>query len=137
MADRIRRTEYWYTYVPDTPGEGWRVMHALEEAGVSLLAFSAFPAGGKGAQVDLVPEARESFLKACKAAGLALTGPKTCFLVDGADRAGAVASVLSRLAEAKINVIALDATCAGSGRWGAIFWVKPAQVDAAAKALGV
>ena len=137
MADRIRRTEYWYTYVPDTPGQAWRIVRALEEAGVSLLAFSAFPASGKGAQVDLVPEAREPFLKACKGAGLTLVGPKTCFLVDGADRSGAVASILTRLAEAKINVTALDATCAGSGRWGAIFWVKPAAVEAAAKALGV
>jgi hypothetical protein len=137
MADRIRRTDYWYAHVPDTPGQAWRIVHALQEAGVNLLAFSAFPASGKGSQVDLVPEARDPFLKACKEAGLTLTGPKACFLIDGTDRTGAVASVLARLAEAKINVTALDATCAGSGRWGAIFWVKPDAVEATAKALGI
>jgi hypothetical protein len=137
MADRIRRTDYYYTHVPDTPGEGWRIVRALHETGVNLLAFSAFPSPGKGSQVDLFPVDRDPFLKACKGAGLTLTGPKTCFLIDGTDRAGAVADVLARLAEAKINVTALDATCAGSGRWGAILWVKPGDVEAAAKVLGV
>lgn len=137
MSDRIRRAEYYYTHVPDTPGEAWRIAHALHEAGVNLIAFSAFPAPGKGSQVDFIPEAREPFLKTCKAAGLTMIGPKTCFLIDGAERPGAVASILARLADAKINVTAMDATCAGGARWGAILWVKPTSVDAAARALGI
>jgi len=47
-----------------------------------------------------------------------------------------VAEVLKRLADAKINVTALDAVCTGGGRYGAILWVKPASFEAAAKALG-
>jgi hypothetical protein len=137
MADRIRRTEYYYTHVPDRPGEGWRLVHALQAAGVNLVAFSAFPDPGKGSQVDLVPESVEPFLKACRKEGLNLVGPKTCFVIDGADRPGAVAGVLARLADAKINVIACDATCAGNGRWGAILWVAPASVSAASKVLGL
>jgi hypothetical protein len=36
-----------------------------------------------------------------------------------------------------VNGTALDAVCAGSGRYGAILWVKPEAMAAAAKALGV
>jgi hypothetical protein len=48
-----------------------------------------------------------------------------------------VAEVVKRLSEAKINITAMDALCAGGGRYGAILWVKPAAYEAAAKALGV
>jgi hypothetical protein len=33
-------------------------------------------------------------------------------------------------------VIAVDALCAGAGRYGAILWVAPADVSKAAKLLG-
>ena len=50
---------------------------------------------------------------------------------------GAVAETLGRLAAAKINVTAIDAVCAGAGRYGAILWVPQRDVGRAAKALGV
>src|SRR5262245_52831965 len=81
MSDQIRRADYYYTHIPDKPGEAFRILHALHEANVNLLGFSAFPSPGKGAQVDIVPDGREPFLAACKKAGLTLVGPKTCFLV--------------------------------------------------------
>jgi hypothetical protein len=54
----------------------------------------------------------------------------------GDDRPGVIADLLQRLAAAKINVTALDAVCAGSGRYGAILWVAPRDVTRAARALG-
>jgi len=38
--------------------------------------------------------------------------------------------------KAGVNITALDAVAAGGGRYGAILWVKPAEVRKAAKALG-
>jgi hypothetical protein len=137
MSDKVRRADYFYTHVPDTPGEGFRVLSKLREAGINLAAFSAFPSSGGKTQVDLVPEGAEALIKACQQAGISLTGPKPCFLIEGADRPGAVAEIVKRLADAKINVTAADAVCAGGGRYGAILWVKPESVNAAAKALGV
>ena len=137
MSDKIRRADYFYTQVSDTPGEGFRVLSKLREAGINLVAFSAFPSSGGKAQVDLVPEGTEALLKACQQVGISITGPKPCFLIEGADRPGAVAEIVKRLADAKINVTAADAVCAGGGRYGAILWVKPESVNAAAKALGV
>jgi hypothetical protein len=137
MADKVRRADYFYTTVADKPGEGFRILNRLKEAGVNLLAFSAFPIPGNQAQVDFIPSDTEKFVKAAKAAGITLSEKKQGFLVDGADRPGAVAEVVRRLSDAKINITAMDALCAGGGRYGAILWVKPASYETAAKALGV
>jgi hypothetical protein len=46
-----------------------------------------------------------------------------------------VAEALQKLADAAINVTAVDGVSAGAGRWGAILWVKPQSVVKAAKVL--
>jgi hypothetical protein len=135
MADRVRRVSYFYTTVPDQPGEGARVLKALKNAGVNLLAYHAFPSGGK-AQLDFFPEQPDKFTAAAKAAGITLSAQKTAFLSEGEDRVGAIHETLETLAKAGINVIAGDAVAAGKGRYGQIFWVAPADVERAAKALG-
>jgi hypothetical protein len=38
MPEDIRRIDYYYTSVPDKPGEGGRVLAALQGAGVNRLA---------------------------------------------------------------------------------------------------
>ena len=135
MAETIRKVQYFYVMTPDRPGEGARALETLREAGVNLLAFSGFPVG-KRAQLDFVPEDPAAFRAAAKRAKWKVVGPKTGFVVDGDDRPGVVAGILGRLAAAKVNVTATDAVCAGAGRFGAIFWVKPRDVAKAAKVLG-
>src|SRR5438874_741846 len=97
MADTIRRVSYYYTTIPDKPGEGTRLLDALRRAGVNLLALHAFPSARK-AQVDFVPSDAAVFEAAAKGAKIKLSKPKTAFLVDGDDRVGALAGVLGRLA---------------------------------------
>ncbi|MGH7267783.1 MAG: hypothetical protein ACREMB_23450 [Candidatus Rokuibacteriota bacterium] len=135
MADTVRKVQYFYIMAPDKPGEGARALATLKDAGVNLLAFSGFPAG-KRAQLDFVPENPAAFRAAAKQAKWKVTGPKVAFVVEGEDRRGAVADLLGRLADAKINVTATDAVCAGAGRYGVLFWVKPRDVNRAAKVLG-
>jgi hypothetical protein len=65
-----------------------------------------------------------------------MTGPRRAFLISGQDRVGAVAGTYRILSEARINVTALDAVCAGGGRYGAILWVAPRDFAKAAKLLG-
>ena len=65
-----------------------------------------------------------------------MTGPKRALLVAGDDRPGVVGELMQTLADAKINVTALDAVCAGAGRYGAILWVAPRDVTRAARTLG-
>ncbi len=136
MADTIRVADYYYTMVPDKPGEGARLLGLLRDARVNLLAFSGFPSQRKS-QVDFVPVDPVAFVAAAKAAKLKLKGPKKTFLVEGDDRPGALADLLGKLAAAKVNVTAVDGVCAGMGRYGAILWVKPRDLKKAAAALGV
>jgi prephenate dehydratase len=116
MTDSLRKVDYFYTFVPNTAGQGSKILATLAEEGVNLLAFSGFPSGRR-AQLDLSPR-------------------KTGFLVQGDDRVGAMTATLESLARAKINVTACDAVTAGDGRFAAIFWVKPQSVAKAAKVLG-
>src|SRR6266581_3547705 len=84
MPDIVKRVQYFYTEVPDKPGEGARLLNTLKEAGVNLLAYAGFPKGRR----------------------------------------------------AKINVTGCDAVAGGEGRYGALLWVKPQEVQKAAKVLG-
>ncbi len=134
MADLIRKVVYYKTEVPNKSGEGARILGALKAGGVNLLAFSGFPSGRR-AQMDFIPEDEARFKKAAKTAGLKLSTKKTGFLVQGNDRVGAVSEILTKVAEAKINITAMDAIVAGGGRYGVIFWVKPDDLRKTAKVL--
>lgn len=135
MADAVKKVEYYSTEIGDRAGAGARILSALKAGRVNLLAFTGFPTGDGKAQLDFVPTNTRTFLTAARKARLKLDGPKTAFLVQGADKSGAVAAVVSLLAKAKINITAIDAISGGRNRYGVIIWVKPRNAAAAAKAL--
>jgi hypothetical protein len=137
MADTVQRVEYYYVTVPDTPAEGQRILSALKDSGVNLLAFLGFPLGGGQSQIDLVPEDPASLRQAAERAGLTLSEAKRAFLIQGDDRLGAVADTTAKLAQATINLTAAAATGAGEGRYGMIVWVAAADYERAAETLGV
>lgn len=134
MADRIRKVDYYKAEIANRVGEGARVLGALKAAKVDLLAFTGFPSGRR-VQLDFVPKNAALFRKAAKKAGLKVTRKKGCFLAQGRDRAGAVATIMETLAKAKVSVVALNGVSGGNGRFGAFFWVKQKDVAKAAKAL--
>ncbi len=136
MAEAISRVDYFYIETPDKPGEAARALSTLEGAGINLLAFTGFPKGRRS-QLDFIPADPAAFVKVAKKAGWKLSAKKSGFLIQGEDRTGAVADILRKVADAKINVTAIDAICAGMERYGAILWVKPRDLKRAAKALGL
>jgi hypothetical protein len=135
MAETIRIVDYFYTEVPDKPGEAARILGQLRDAGVYLLVFSGFPKGRK-AQLDFVAPDAAAFKAAAKKAKLKLVGPKKAFVIYGDDRVGVGAELLGKLAAAKVNVTATQAIVAGADRFGMILWVKARDVKKAAKVLG-
>jgi hypothetical protein len=135
-VDTVRLLDYFYTEASNKPGEGARVLTILQDAGINLVAFHAFPAGRR-AQLDFVPSDPAVFKPAAKRGGLKIVGPKKAFVIEGDDRVGALVDYFAKLGAAKINVTATSAVSAGAGRFGAILWVKPADVKRAAKVLGV
>jgi len=131
MADAARLVDYFYVTIPDKPGEGARLLETLRQEGVNLLAFSAFPEGRRS-QADFIPEDSAAFRRAAKRAKWKVTGPKKVFLLQGDDRVGALADLARALANAKVNVTALDAVSV-HGRYGAIFWVAAKDLKKAQK----
>jgi hypothetical protein len=129
----VRKVDYFYVMVPNTAGQGAKVLAGLAAQGVSLLAFSGFPSKGKG-QLDLVPAKTTALTRAARKLKLKLSKKKTGFLLQGGDRVGAMTKTLNTLAAARINVTAVDALATG-GRFAAILWVKPKNVAKAAKLL--
>jgi hypothetical protein len=136
MTDTVRGVEYYYVTVPNAPGEGQRILAALKEDGVNLLAYLGFPLDGGQSQIDLVPEDPELLREVAGRLGVTLSEAKRAFLIQGDDRVGAVADTTVSLAEAGINITAAAATGAGDGRYGMILWVAPADYERAADALG-
>ena len=136
-AALIERVEYYYTVVPNRVGAGAKVFNELKAQNVSLIAFNGFPLSAQRSQLDLVPSSGVALVAAAQKAGINLVGPKVAFLISEWEHIGAVADILSKLEQAGVNVTAMQAIETGDWRYGAIIWVKPHDIDKAAKALGI
>jgi len=105
-AFTIRPVEYHYATVRDELGAAYRVLAALAERGVGLLAFTAVPSGPELAQFALFPDDPNKLAAEARAAGLALDGPYHALLVQGDDELGALAHVHQRLFDVGVSVYA-------------------------------
>ena len=136
MADQVRKANYCYLKVPHRAGQGVAVLTALADAGVNLIAYSGFPAGGGKAQLDFVAEDIGAIRRVARKNGWRVSPTKKCFVIRGEDRVGAVQRHLDKLARAGISVTAADGVTAGNRRYGVLLWVKPRDYARAARALG-
>jgi hypothetical protein len=136
MKEEIRRVEHFSTSIPNKIGEGTRVLGAIRDAGVNLIAVWGYPHGVGRARLEFIPENGPAFANAAKQTKLKLQ-KRTAFYVCGEDRPGAIADILKKLADAQISVGAVLAVCCGAGRYGAVVFVSTATAPKAAIALGV
>jgi prephenate dehydratase len=132
----IYKVDYYHVETPDEPGQISGILQGLKKAKVNLLACCSFPIGDGRSQIDLVPEYDEAFRRAAAKLDLPLSERKRAFLIQGGDRAVAVADMLEKLAARGINVVATQALAAGNGRWAMILWVVPEDYDRAGDTLG-
>jgi hypothetical protein len=126
---------YYSVVIPNKAGEGAKVLNALKEAGVNLISFWGYPIKGKKAVLDIAPADAKGCAKTLKKCGLAASPKKVAFFIDGEDHVGAVAEILDKLAAAGINVHAVQALCAGAGRFGSLVQVAEADEKKAKKVL--
>jgi hypothetical protein len=135
MSTAIRKVNYVYLTVASRPGEAGRILGAMRDANVNLLAFTGFPDGRNKAQVDLVAEDLSAVRAVARRHKWRLSRAKRAFLAQGTDEVGAAMGPLETLGTHDINVTAADAVAAGDGRFGMLFWVAPRDYNRAAKLL--
>lgn len=135
MASTVKEVEYFYALVADRPGEARKLLEFLSEKTVNLLALTAFPLGDGKSQIDLIPAEPESLKRAANDAGVELVGPKKAFLIQGTDQIGALYHYHLKLFNAGINIYACNGVVDGTGRFGYVIWVDPADYADASKAL--
>jgi hypothetical protein len=131
----MAKLDYYSVVVPNKPGKGAHLLATLKEAGVNFVAVWGYPVGKSKARFDLVAEDPALLKKAAKQLKIDLGKKRTAFQITGADHPGAVAEILAKLADKKINVEAIQAVAAGAGVFGAVLQVDPDDVKKAAKAL--
>ena len=135
MAQRVRKVNYCYINVAARAGQGAKILGAMKDAGINLLAFTGFPTGGGKAQLDLVADKMAPIRKVARNNGWRVSKAKKGFMVQGDDSVGACFRPLKKLADEKINVVATNGIAAGKGRFGMILWVKPKDYRRTAKVL--
>ena len=77
----------------------------------------------------------EALKEAAAEAEITLVGPKKAFLLQGEDRIGALYDYHLKLDNAGINILACNGVVDGTGRFGYVIWVAPADYDEASRVL--
>jgi hypothetical protein len=135
MISSVADVEFFSLVVPDKPGEARKLLEFLSEKTVNLLALNVAPIGGGQSQIDFFPEDPELLKRAAADAGMALSGPKNAFLIQGEDEIGALYDFHLKLSNAGINIRAASGVVDGTGRFGYVIWVDEADYDEASDVL--
>jgi hypothetical protein len=134
MAEEVRVVEHYSASILNKVGEGARVLGALRDAGINLIAFWGYRHGAGQAQLEFIPDNDAVFVAAARQAKLRLRKSRALYIY-GDDRPGAIADILAKLAAAHINGAALQAVCGGGGSYGTIVFLPPAAAGKAASLL--
>ena len=135
MISSVKDVEYFSIVVADKPGEARKFLEFLSEKSVDLLAITAFPLGEGESRIDFFPEDPALLRQAAEDAEVPLVGPKKAFLIQGKDEIGALYDFHLKLHNARINVRACNGVGDGTGRFGYVIWVDPADYEEASKVL--
>ena len=136
MALSVRRARYFHTTVDSIPGKGAEILGKLRSSGISLLAFTSFPANGNRVQMDFFSDHPDKLKSALEEEGLEVVGPRKAFLIQGEDTVGALVEHHVHLAAAGISVYAANGVADGRGHFGYVLWVAPNEFERAAEILG-
>jgi len=131
----MAKIELYSVVVPNKPGKGAQLLSSFKEAGVNFVGIWGYPVGKSKSRIDMVAEDAALLKKAAKQLKIELGKKQIAFHITGEDHPGAVAEVLAKVAAKEINVYAVQALCAGNGRFGALIQVDQEAVKKAAKVL--
>ena len=135
MAFTVRPSEYFYVNAHDGVEAAYRVLSALADRGVNLLAFTAVPTFPDRAQLALFPEDPSRFEAEAELAQIDYDGPHYALLVQGDDELGRLAEIHERLFRAGVDIYASTGVSDGRGSFGYVVYVREDQFEQAAEAM--
>jgi prephenate dehydratase len=119
--------------LPNRPGELARLTAALRIAGINLVGMWGYAEGEAEPRVSCVPESPEQFRRFCDLHDITCEEGRTLYMI-GEDRPGALNESLKKIADAKINVEAIECVAAGN-RFGCFLWAAEGDWKALERAL--
>lgn len=106
--------------LPNRAGELARFTEQLQDAGINLIGLWGYAPGQDDPWMSCVPEAPEAFRDFVLSSGLEFEEGKALYLGD-ADKPGVLVDTLKRIAEADLNIDAIESVASG-GRFGCFIW---------------
>lgn len=129
----VKRVTYFKAKVEDKPGALLALMGNLKAKNIGLLSLKGVSQGESG-DILVVAKNPADLRNEWKASG-ALVEEGTAFFLSGEDKIGGLLTSLEAIAKAGVNIVATEAIAVG-GRYGAILWVSPSDLEKTAQALG-
>lgn len=130
---KVKRVAYFKTKIDDKPGALLALAKDLKSKKLDLIGLKGVGQAGQG-EILVIAKSPDKLRKAWKASG-ALAEEGVAFWVSGADKTGALVASLDAIANVGVNIVATEALAFG-GKFGALLWVAPVDIDKAAQALG-
>jgi hypothetical protein len=137
MAFTVRRIDYFYIMVTESPEIAYEVLSELAAQGVNLVAITAVPSGPAHTQLTVFPDDTAKMQRAAQQANISLDGPHPALVVQGDDEVGALAQIHEKLSYANVHVFASTGVADGRGGYGYIIYVRPEEYERAAGALDI
>lgn len=129
----VTRITYFMADLEDKSGSLLKVMQDLKAQNIALAGLWGFSTQKKTGRLYVVPENADELRNVWESAGL-LSGEGIGFFITGENRTGVLNESLDALANAGINIDAIDAIAVG-GQFGSFIWVDASDVEKTAKAL--
>ncbi|MGD9495014.1 MAG: ACT domain-containing protein [Armatimonadota bacterium] len=133
MAHTIRQVTAVVMQVEDRVGMLYEVLSVLRDAGVNMLAIASLRR--QGTALMAIPEDVQAVRQLAMRHGVSLQ-TRQVFLIEGDDRVGALCDITKAIADAGINIEDIAALSAAK-RYAAVITFADADLEAAAKALGL
>ena len=130
---KAKRLAYFKTNIDDKPGALLALTKDLKGKKLDLIALKGVAQAGQG-EILVIAKSPDKLRDAWKASG-SLVEEGTVFFLSGTDTTGALVTSLDAIAKAGVNLVATEALAVG-GKFGAVIWVSPEDLDKTAQALG-
>jgi len=131
---KVQRVKYFKISLEDKPGALLGIARELKAKNIGLAGIWGYATQPGSAEAFFIAKNPDKLRNTWKSAGVAMAEGTGLFL-KGTDKTGALVKSLEVLAQAGINIMAIDAI-AVSGNFGSFLHVAPDDVDKAAAALG-